>query len=542
MFDMLSRKAYVLTTAAIYFIPLCYFYVRFFEVFSPGNLTRIVLFACIVTATPITRGMMMGQPDLCGIMVIMILLDYCIRTDFSKFKISQGIICGIMLFLPFLFRRWYAYTIVSLYITIPFFNMFIFRQGRVEAKKIFNIFFTFFIAGCISILCVYIIQYELFKRILETSYSVEYSAYHQSIMSSAFLFINTGGIWSLIFIFLSICIIPVSNNKVEKTVICFCLANIILIFTLFTQTQSPGPHHQLPFFLFTYILFGMVITHFLEKQNIINTVSIVAIFFGVAIISLFQYLIQSPAYDKFCLSRYNIIAGHIILLPFYNFDNPKFNKKKNDIYYQADGYLTKESPLHMFEIRIISLFPVTFNPLVSKNINEYYKIVDFMRDHLENNDKAAFITSSMILNSSHLVPLLYEKYGISEDTQNFFKTRIADENHVDLRDGPPFAFLKANYVLVASPLQLHLPKGQDVMRIPYESFMNNTDIAHSYTQVPSDITLSRFGEDVKVHIFRKTAPLRKDDLREFYNKFIKIYPDWGQKYKANIEEIINQAI
>lgn len=140
MFDMPSRKAYVLTTAAIYFIPLCYFYVKFFDVFSPGNLTRIVLFACIVTATPITRGMMMGQPDLCGILAIMILLVYCIRTDFSKFKMSHGIICGIMLFLPFVFRRWYAYTIVSLYITIPFFNMFIFRQGRFELKKIFNIF------------------------------------------------------------------------------------------------------------------------------------------------------------------------------------------------------------------------------------------------------------------------------------------------------------------------------------------------------------------------------------------------------------------
>lgn len=286
----------------------------------------------------------------------------------------------------------------------------------------------------------------------------------------------------------------------------------------------------------------MVITHFLKKQNIFKAISTVAIFFGVAVISLFQYLIQSPAYDKFCLSRYNMIGGHIILLPFYNFDNPEFIKSKKEIYYPVDGYLTKESPLHIFETRIVSLFPVTFTPMVSQNINEYYKLVDFMKNHLKNNDKAALISSSMILNSSHLVPLLYEQYGISEDIQNFFKSRITAESHVDIRDGPPFAFLEAKYVLVASPLQLHLPKGQDVMRIAYESFMNSTDIARSYTEVPSNIILSRFGEGVKVHIFRKTAPLRKDDLREFYNKFIKIYPDWGQKYKAKIEEIIKQAV
>ncbi|QWA09336.1 hypothetical protein GTU79_18265 [Sodalis ligni] len=82
----------------------------------------------------------------------------------------------------FLFRRWYAYTIVSLYITLPvlvFYDRL--KTKNVAGIKVLtqvrNIALTFTTSAITTVLFSYAFQSGLIKRIIRTDYSVAYSAY-----------------------------------------------------------------------------------------------------------------------------------------------------------------------------------------------------------------------------------------------------------------------------------------------------------------------------------------------------------------------------
>lgn len=127
-----------------------------------------------------------GFPDIAGLVPILGTILFVLSTDMrEKITFKNMLILGVLLWLPFALRRWYAYSIVVLYLTLPFFNFFIHTLNeRKQFKQFVNICIQFFGAGCVSLLLLVIFQKRLFLRVITTDYSHLYSAYAYGISLS----------------------------------------------------------------------------------------------------------------------------------------------------------------------------------------------------------------------------------------------------------------------------------------------------------------------------------------------------------------------
>jgi len=97
-------------------------------------------------------------------------------------------------------------------------------------------------------------------------------------------------------------------------------------------------------------------------------------------------------------------------------------------------------------------------------------------------------------------------------------------SEVDRRDGFPRNLLKAQYVLVALPIQYHLrPQDQRVIGIPARSFAAHSNIGNAFRQMPDEFNLRN---GVKLAVFEKTRAISAAELRDLVEIFCQAYPDW----------------
>lgn len=520
-----NRNVFVLSTLIIYFIPFCIIFVKLFNKFTQDSKIKLLIFSLIITAVPFIKPILIGYPDISGLVFVLLSIYICIRWDLSKINIKTLALLGITLYLPFMFRRWYGYTIVSLYMTLPLLNFFIFydKKSSEWLRRIFSLLCTFFASGVISLCLAFGLQGELCKRILKTSYADMYSAYKLPLSESLYFVIDSIGLWILPLFIAALTLLFKKGYSKEKSLIIFSIANLLIIFFIFLHTQSPGIQHQQPFALFIYIIscLGLIHTATLLKKYKKSIMLFPALFIAVSIVSLFHNKYITPLYDKIYFSEFNIIKNKIIILPLYNYSNTNFDTKK-DIYLR-DGRLCSNGEL------LLTIFPLGHTPMQAEDINEYKKLLHFIETKVSKPHKVYFLSSSEVFNSDMLVAL----GGLNKNE------KLITEHHVDLRDGPPLGLLKADYVVVAAPVQTHLKQGQMDIIIPAHSFIDKTDISNAFQEIPIDINMSRFGERTKIHIFKKIKPFSKEDLRIFFDKFYAIYPDWKKIHGDNISWTID---
>jgi hypothetical protein len=95
--------------------------------------------------------------------------------------------------------------------------------------------------------------------------------------------------------------------------------------------------------------------------------------------------------------------------------------------------------------------------------------------------------------------------------------------HVDKRDGFPRELLNADLVAVATPIQYALrPSDQQVVGLPAESFLQHRDIGCAFEALPESFLLEN---GVKVLLFRKTRPIEAAEAAQLSERFRAAYPD-----------------
>ena len=521
-----DRSVFVLSTIVLYFIPFCIIFLKLLGRFVCDLKTKFLIFSFIIAATPFIKPILIGYPDISGLVFVLLAIFLCTQYDLAKINFKTIIFLGTILYIPFMFRRWYAYTIVSLYITLPLLNFFIFYNKKKSnlLHHLLSLFITFFLCGVVSLCFAFSLQGNLCKRILNTSYADMYSAYRLPVSESLYFVIDSIGLWMLpLFIVAMLLLFKRGYNK-EKSLIIFSIANLLIIFFFFLSTQSPGIQHQQPFSLFIYIISCLGLIHAAKLIKIYKNLILLlpVIFISIAAVTLFHRNFLTTFYDEISFLKYNIILNKIVLFPVYCYDNEKFDIKK-DIY-MRDGRLCNNGE------QMFTVFPLGHTPMRAEDINEYKKLLDFVETKIDDSDKIYFLSSSEVFNGNMLVSL-----GGLGNSKKFIP-----EQHVDFRDGPPFDLLKADYVVVADPIQTHLKKGQMDIIIPAYSFIKKTDISNSYQEIPINILLSRFGERIQIHIFKKIRPFNEEDLRIFFDKFYTAYPEWRKIHGENISWAIGK--
>lgn len=427
-----GRLTYILSLSIVYLLPVSLLFSVLLKQFSEKQSVCWTIISLVLPATFVAfwAPTLRGYPDICGLIFVISAIIYTCKTDLSgKLNIKRAIILGAILWSPFLLRRWYAYTVISMYLSLPVLNYFIYNVEGHSFKKIFRIGTFFFISGIVSILLSIALQWNLLVRVATTDYSFIYSAYQSSVASSLYNVLHDIGLYIFPFFIISVVVSIFTKKTKEKYLVIFSLFNLVFSFFIFTKTQSPGLHHCLPFALWVLIASAISIKWFLFKLN--STVS-------KAIVVSFTIII--------CL----IINKQSL-----------FNTNINDF---------------------SKYFPTKYTPMRVDNYGNYVRLSSDIQSMLHNTEKLTVLSSSDVLNDNMLDTLSNLKLS----------KYLTGMSQVDLRDGLSIPALMSRFIIVVDPVQTHLtPSGQQVITIPAKELLNNEGIGKAFKRVGNGYPLEK---------------------------------------------------
>lgn len=301
-FPFPDRIDYILSILFFYLVPISVIYCIFLSTFTKSDsiLYSFLVFFGIATFLPFLGPILRGYPDIGSIFFIILTLTLVNLTSFKNTHVVLAIFVGIFLYCIFLLRRYYAYSLISLYLSLPIYCFFKEEKSKESIKPIIY----FFIISAISTgILLLIFQYPLAKRILSTNYSHIYTAYAATSLSYLIKGIcsRIGYIYLFLYLYSTI-IILLSKDKKFIILLAFCTFNIIFTLAIFNLTQAPGMHHLLPInaFLIIIILLGIHITfNRLKYKNIIYFSLIIS----TLSLPIILYLYKIPVYPYLNFQR-----------------------------------------------------------------------------------------------------------------------------------------------------------------------------------------------------------------------------------------------
>ncbi len=464
-----SRFVFISSVAICYLIPTSY--LIYLIVRDATKLSGAVTFAvCLFISVsfigywkPIARG----YPDIVSMIPLLYCIYYTQRHSLSiKIDMRRAIFIGILLWLPFVLRRWYAYTIVATYLALPLAEL-IWNKSQGYKTAFINIFINYTVAGIASIILVIIFQKDVAIRAITTDYSSVYSAYGLPVSESIHKTIAHIGYFlftSCLLCFFASYITIKSSRK--TTFIVFLILSVSYI--LFVRTQAPGHQHEIPFVTWLLIPLLMVITRLL---NNIKSAELKA-----------QLVVTTIAFSIF------ITSVSIYRSVFSDWFGRSF-------------------------------FPEKVYQLKLDNYENYLDMISYLKEKvLPGNVKyVSVVSSGGVLNQSML------KYMAKGDLDNIIKLTP----QVDLRDGMPIDSLLSEYLVVVTPIDTHLPHGQEVIKITANEILSGKGLGSHYEEMKRfHLANGAFGI-----VYKKTSPFAANEVKEFIFKFSKYYPEWQGKYE-----------
>lgn len=429
--DLPSRTLYILSITVTYIPLLALIATKTIEYIFRENRDYFLLtgiFFLFLFFPSFWSPTVIGYPDVLGLIFISFSIYITLSTDFSREGCLKNVVMlGVTLWLVFLTRRWYAYTVVSLYISLPFLNYILFNGLSVKTRNLILVARNFFLSGIISICCVITFQTQTLLRIISTSYSTLYEGYRLGVFESAIVAFETLGTGIVIFA----SGVTFFSFFVRKTfpkqfiLIAFSFANLILSSLLFFQTQTAYVQHCLPFgfWLLTISCIGayLIVAKFVE--SITPQVSITLI-----VCSLVIFYLQ---------------------------------------------YFSNDWERH-------KLLPPPVPPLQMQNYSEYERLVKAIS--LLPNSRATVISSSGVLNHEML---------ITGSLILNIPSHIVPYPQIDKRDHLVVEPFLERYVIVADPIQLHTkPGSQLVVQVPAEKILKNIGIGQAYKEISGPFVLA----------------------------------------------------
>ncbi|WP_275155810.1 hypothetical protein [Citrobacter koseri] len=368
---------------------------------------------------PIVRG----YPDIIAMIPLLLAFIAANKNPASQsINIKNALFIGCMLWLPFLFRRWYAYTIVSFYVVVPLIDI-VWSNNKSYFKAAYYTCINYLIAGVTSICLVLLFQKELAVNVFNTDYANIYSAYSLPFLDSLN---KTLYHYGLLFIAISILCITLSSVFIKESRKLLASTTLMLIvsYILFTKTQAPGYQHEIPFA--TWLIIPVIIA-FNQKLKAIKDKNIKALLCIIVILISSTYTITS------------LIRSSL------------------------------SSNLHA------SIFPQKVYPLTLNNYDNYLDMVDYLIKLTVTKERKSFsvISSGYALNQDLI------KYMAKGRLDRAFQVTP----DVDLRDGMPARSLLSDYLVVTTPPDIHLPQGQNVIKTTAENILSGKGIGSHYSEI-----------------------------------------------------------
>lgn len=447
-----SRLSYILALTNLFLIPaLLLFNLLIVKLarraFQTNSLLQINFFS---TALFLSLGMilvplLLGYVDIAGLILIFTIYILFFHQQFEEISLLRSLILGSLLALLIVLRRPFIFWSMAFLLLITaeiFLKLFYQEKDFINHGLKLITKFVFIITSFGATLL--FLSTSLIHKIFSVNYNFLYAAYKgeegvaEYIRNGQRLFNFSGLI--IIFLFISSLFFLLIRGKMRR--IGFYLAGqFIIIFILFSQTQDFTIHH---FYLLT--------------PSIIIS------------ISLFLIYLSQKLKNTLAKTLYTLTILSVLVLIFTATFYPDFNKN------------IKAQP---------PLFPsLVHKPLTRNDLPEINRIVLTLNGLVQESDFIYVLSSSSVFSDEILKQACTGRCG-----------QILPTSHVDNRDGFPTQFYKADFVLVADPIQYHLkPENQKVIGILAQQFLKNEN--QNFEKLDQEFHLEK---DVKVYIYKKRA-------------------------------------
>lgn len=248
-----NRTVYIASLLCIYYIPSCLSLIYIIEKYNKHINTNFLI-SIIFLFTPFLYPTLRGYLGIGGLIPLSIALYIALFYDIhKKVCLKNMFIIGVMIYICFLFRRWYIFTVISFYISYFLYNIFY----HVKSYKI--ILYNIIISGMTTLALVLIFQFPLIFRTITTNYYYAYTAFSSGILA------NIKELFNALPGFQWLCIICAAIYEIlyikEKKCLFLILFVSILIIT-FNSMQHADPQHRLPIFYILIFIFLKAISDF----------------------------------------------------------------------------------------------------------------------------------------------------------------------------------------------------------------------------------------------------------------------------------------
>ncbi|MEG4634019.1 hypothetical protein QUB56_31380 [Microcoleus sp. AR_TQ3_B6] len=176
----------------------------------------------------------------------------------------------------------------------------------------------------------------------------------------------------------------------------------------------------------------------------------------------------------------------------------------------AGLYLVLNAAVGLIPLKIdlSRLFMANFPPLVRSDYDEVVKLVEFLRKLAPNEEPIYIVGASNNFNAN----ILRQANRKLNPPEGWWKLNTIGRPQIDSRDTYPLPeLLQSQYAVVAVPFQQVLPtdeqvlrsQEQDVVKVVYDAFTQNWEIARDFQLLPEQFKLEN---GVTVSVYRRVRP------------------------------------
>lgn len=423
--------------------------------------TLVFLIAAVVAAcyVPFWAPTLLGWIDIAGLIPLILAFITVKTAGFGKrIRPGMAILLGLLIWMPFLIRRWYAFAIVAFVLSAPIYCMVLARlENRTPWNQAFvKTVINFAMAGVTSLTFCLIAQGGLVQSILNTSYASIYVAYQRPPLEHFLdLWNNFGGLYLGLALIGQMFLFRTASQRTDAL---FINANIVLLFALFTRTQGFGAQHYLPLAFWIYLLIC---------------------------IGLRQILPLSPRAVPWVATGVVLVAALALITSFY----------RSNVGVRLAG----------------TVFPqTTYNNQIGDE-QAYARLTDHLNALLKPGETFTAFASHKILNRDLLLSASRESLAGKD----------VDTSHVDLIQGLSVAPFMARYAVVTDPVLTHLPEGtQTVITIPAKAILTGQGIGAAYERVGQSYAITD-SVKAFIYVKTRAFTLAEVDalLADFYRRY-----------------------
>ncbi len=418
-----SRLSYILIILNLFILPFAIIMTKVTQVAFSRKGYRFkfwlypLLFSIFLLSPTVLIPVFNGRPDAICIVVISLIFYLFAKTRMRY--ISNYFTLGFLTFLLIVLRRYFCFFALGLYfavfLTKTIINIGKYGFNKTALLKTIKLIIKLTASGAFITALMLVFSRALLIRYITGGYSDIYSAYMLgNFFDQIKLFIRYYGCITLA---MAIFGIIIAYWKYRKTTVSeittIGIISSIITFLLFTKVQTLGDQHMYMFIPFLTFCIAILVVKIHD------------------IIKLRLLAIVPP-----------II---IIVISTYSFTGERANSCSALCYFVGISEVVK--------------------PTVRSDIGEINALIDDLETKMQPKDYVYVLSSSSIFNDD----VLSNAKLPSSPTFN-----ISGVAHVDKRDGFPFYFFDASYIIVADPIQTHLTRdGQTVITYLANQILNN---------------------------------------------------------------------